>query len=129
MKLSGRDAAKWFERPNPDAPATLIYGQDAMRVALKRKVLIDALIGPNGAADMRLTRLLRGRRAQNPRRDCGRAKGRQLLPRPAGGVGGRGNRYRRRCDSGGVAGLGGGGRPSGCDLWCADATVKTAQTV
>ena len=57
MKLSGRDAAKWFERPNPDAPATLIYGQDAMRVALKRKVLIDALIGPNGAADMRLTRL------------------------------------------------------------------------
>ena len=35
----------------------LLFGADAMRVALKRAALVEALIGAEGAAEMRLTRL------------------------------------------------------------------------
>ncbi|MCE8468645.1 DNA polymerase III subunit delta, partial [Rhodovulum sulfidophilum] len=43
MKLSPRDAAGYFARPDPDRPGLLIYGNDAMRVALKRQQVIAAL--------------------------------------------------------------------------------------
>ena len=35
----------------------LLHGADAMRVALKRAALVEALIGPEGAAEMRLERI------------------------------------------------------------------------
>lgn len=57
MKLSGRDAAKFLGRPAPGTAGVLLYGSDAMRVALKRKMLVDALAGPGAADEMRLTRL------------------------------------------------------------------------
>ncbi|MEM1373997.1 MAG: DNA polymerase III subunit delta [Pseudomonadota bacterium] len=57
MKLSTRDAAAYFGRPDPHKTGILIYGADAMRVALKRQELIAALIGPEGEAEMRLTRM------------------------------------------------------------------------
>ncbi len=57
MKLSARDAARYFARPEPDKTGILIYGADAMRVALKRQELIAALIGPQGEEEMRLTRI------------------------------------------------------------------------
>lgn len=57
MKLSARDAAAYFARPDPDKAGLLIYGEDAMRVALKRQQVIAALTGPNAEAEMRLTRL------------------------------------------------------------------------
>ena len=57
MKLSAREAASHFDRPDPRRAATLIYGADGMRVALKRQALVAALIGPEGEAEMRLTRL------------------------------------------------------------------------
>lgn len=44
MKLSGRDAAAYFRNPNPDTAGLLIYGADAMRVALRRQ----DVIAPNG---------------------------------------------------------------------------------
>lgn len=56
MKLSGRDAARWLARPGPEA-AVLLYGADAMRVALKRAALVEALAGPEAAAEMRLVRM------------------------------------------------------------------------
>jgi len=57
VKLGPRDAPGYFARPDPDSTGLLIYGEDAMRVALKRQKVIAALIGPEGEAEMRLTRI------------------------------------------------------------------------
>lgn len=57
MKLSARDASRYFSNPDPKRTGILIYGPDAMRVALKRQDVIAALIGPQGEEEMRLTRI------------------------------------------------------------------------
>lgn len=57
MKLSGPAASRYFARPEPDRAGLLIFGADAMRVALKRQEVIAALVGPDGEAEMRLTRI------------------------------------------------------------------------
>ncbi|HGG05666.1 MAG TPA: DNA polymerase III subunit delta [Aliiroseovarius sp.] len=57
MKLAARDAARYFAKPDPTRMGVLIYGKDTMRVALKRQELIAALVGPDGEAEMRLTRI------------------------------------------------------------------------
>ena len=57
MKLSPRDAPAYFAKPDAERPGLLIYGQDGMRVALRRQEVITALIGPQGEEEMRLTRL------------------------------------------------------------------------
>ena len=57
MKLSPRDAPAYFARPDPDKTGLLIYGNDAMRVALRRQEVIAALLGPGAEEEMRLTRL------------------------------------------------------------------------
>lgn len=56
MKLSPRDANGYFKRPDTDKMGLLIYGMDAMRIALKRQEVIAALVGPQGEEEMRLTR-------------------------------------------------------------------------
>jgi DNA polymerase-3 subunit delta len=57
MKLSTRDANAYFKRPDTSAAGCLIFGDDAMRVALKRQDLVAALLGANAEEEMRLTRL------------------------------------------------------------------------
>ena len=57
MKLAGRQASGYFGKPETHRSGLLIYGADAMRVALKRQQVIAALIGPEGEAEMRLTRI------------------------------------------------------------------------
>ena len=57
MKLAAREAGKYFAKPDPGKTGLLIYGQDAMRVALKRQQVIAALVGPKGEEEMRLTRI------------------------------------------------------------------------
>ena len=57
MKLQARDAPGYFARPETGRAGLLIYGNDAMRVALRRQQVIRALIGPEGEAEMRLTRI------------------------------------------------------------------------
>lgn len=57
MKLAGAEASRYLARPDPGRAGVLIYGADAMRVALKRQEAIAALIGPQGEAEMRLTRM------------------------------------------------------------------------
>lgn len=57
MKLAARDAAAYFGRPDAGAAGCLIYGADAMRVALKRQQLLENLLGPEAEAEMRLTRI------------------------------------------------------------------------
>ncbi|TVP94610.1 MAG: DNA polymerase III subunit delta [Roseinatronobacter sp.] len=57
MKLNARDLARLIAKPDPQLAGILIYGQDAMRVALKRQELVAAIIGPQGEGEMRLDRM------------------------------------------------------------------------
>lgn len=57
MNLKGAEAARYCARPDPARPGLLVFGADAMRVALKRQEAIAALIGPEGEAEMRLSRM------------------------------------------------------------------------
>lgn len=57
MKLSTREAPGYFAKPDPKSTGLLIYGSDAMRVALRRQEVIKALIGEAGEEEMRLTRI------------------------------------------------------------------------
>ncbi|MCC5991334.1 MAG: DNA polymerase III subunit delta [Rhodobacteraceae bacterium] len=57
MKLTARDLARQIASPDPKLAGVLIYGPDAMRVALKRQALVAAIIGPEGESEMRLDRL------------------------------------------------------------------------
>ncbi|MGI3169586.1 DNA polymerase III subunit delta [Pseudooceanicola sp. C21-150M6] len=66
MKLSPRDAAGYFARPDKDRTGLLIYGADAMRIALKRQEVVAALVGPQGEEEMRLTRLSAGDVRKDP---------------------------------------------------------------
>ncbi|MEO6300529.1 MAG: DNA polymerase III subunit delta, partial [Paracoccaceae bacterium] len=60
MKLAGGEASRYLARPDPARAGLLIFGADTMRVALKRQEAILALIGPEGEAEMRLTRISGG---------------------------------------------------------------------
>ncbi len=57
MKLAARDALRFFARPDKAKAAILLHGPDVMRIALRRKALIDALTGPDADEEMRLTKL------------------------------------------------------------------------
>lgn len=66
MKLNAREAAGYFKKPDPNRAGLLIYGNDAMRVALRRQEVIAALIGPNGDEEMRLSRMPAGELRKDP---------------------------------------------------------------
>ncbi|MBV7408831.1 DNA polymerase III subunit delta [Maritimibacter sp. DP1N21-5] len=68
MKLKPAEAARYFAKPDPDKMGVLIYGTDAMRVALKRQELIENLLGPTYEQDMRLTRMTAGDLKSDPTR-------------------------------------------------------------
>ncbi len=57
MILRGAEASRYFAKPDPSRAGLLIFGADPMRVAIKRAEVIAALIGPDGAGEMRLTRI------------------------------------------------------------------------
>lgn len=57
MKLNARDGRAFFSKPDKSKAGTLIYGPDAMRIALRRKELIDSITGPNADEEMRLSRM------------------------------------------------------------------------
>lgn len=57
MKLSARDGKAFLANPDPRRGGVLIYGADAMRVALKRTDMLAALLGPNAEEEMRLERV------------------------------------------------------------------------
>ncbi|WBU53197.1 DNA polymerase III subunit delta [Paracoccus sp. SCSIO 75233] len=60
MIVKGAEIGRYLAKPDPTRPALLIYGQDAMRVALKRAEAVAALTGPNADEEMRLTRIAGG---------------------------------------------------------------------
>lgn len=66
MKLGARDAPAYFAKPDPQKTGLLIYGGDAMRVALRRQEVIKALIGPQGEEEMRLSRIPAGELRKDP---------------------------------------------------------------
>ncbi|WP_380055751.1 DNA polymerase III subunit delta [Falsihalocynthiibacter sp. SS001] len=80
MKLSPRDANGYFAKPDPKRTGLLIYGSDAMRVALKRQEVIAALIGPNGDDEMRLTRIAAGDLRKDPAQLLDAMKAQSFFP-------------------------------------------------
>ncbi|WP_045388137.1 DNA polymerase III subunit delta [Falsirhodobacter sp. alg1] len=66
MILKGAEAGRYFARPDPRHAGLLIFGADPMRVALRRQEVILALVGPEGEAEMRLTRLPAGDLRRDP---------------------------------------------------------------
>ncbi len=57
MKLAGAEARRYLAKPDPAKAALVIFGEDAMRVALKRAEAVLALGGPHADGEMRLTRI------------------------------------------------------------------------
>ncbi len=66
MKLTGAAARGYFNAPETERTGLLIYGADAMRVALARQRMIAALLGPGAEEEMRLTRLAGGDLRKEP---------------------------------------------------------------
>jgi DNA polymerase-3 subunit delta len=66
MKLSPRDAPRFFAKPETGRTGVLIFGNDAMRVALKRQELIANLVGPSGEEEMRLARIAASELRKDP---------------------------------------------------------------
>ncbi len=66
MILKGIEATRYFARPDPARAGLLVFGADTMRVAMKRVEVVAALIGPEGPAEMRLTRLPAGDLRKDP---------------------------------------------------------------
>ncbi|MDO5755914.1 MAG: DNA polymerase III subunit delta [Rhodobacterales bacterium] len=82
MKLSPRDAPGYFARPEPDRAGLLIYGADAMRIALRRAEVIFALTGPKGEEEMRITRMQAGELRKDPARLNDAVKAASFFPGP-----------------------------------------------
>jgi len=82
MKLSARDANRYFAKPEPGRAGLLIYGEDAMRVALKRQQVIAALVGPQGEEEMRLTRIAAGELRSDPAMLLDALKAQSFFPGP-----------------------------------------------
>ena len=82
MKLAGRQASGYFGKPETHRSGLLIYGADAMRVALKRQQVIAALIGPEGEAEMRLTRIAAGELRKDPAMLNDAIKAQSFFPGP-----------------------------------------------
>lgn len=82
MKLGGRELSAFLAKPGPDVPGVLLFGNDAMRVALKRQDLVRALIGAEGEGEMRLTRLAPGDLREDPARVMDEMKSVGFFPGP-----------------------------------------------
>lgn len=82
MKLAGREASRYFAKPDTNKVGLLIFGKDAMRVALRRQEVIAALIGPTGEEEMRLTRMQGAELRKDPARLLDAAKEISFFPGP-----------------------------------------------
>ncbi|WP_421906133.1 DNA polymerase III subunit delta [Mameliella sp.] len=82
MKLSPRDANAFFRKPDPGIAGLLIYGEDVMRVAMKRQEVVAAIVGPQGEAEMRLTRLVGGDLRRDPAQLLDAVKAQGFFPGP-----------------------------------------------
>jgi len=82
VKLTGTAAVRYFARPDPARAGLLIFGADAMRVALRRQEVIAALVGPEGEAEMRLARIPAGELRRDPAALLDAVKAQGFFPGP-----------------------------------------------
>jgi DNA polymerase-3 subunit delta len=82
VKLTGVAASRYFAKPEPDRAGLLIFGADAMRVALKRQEVIAVLVGPEGEAEMRLARIPGGEARKDPALVMDALKAQGFFPGP-----------------------------------------------
>ncbi len=82
MKLAPKDAPAYFARPDSARAGLLIYGADAMRIALRRAEVIAALVGPTGDEEMRVTRMQAGDLRKDPARLNDAVKAASFFPGP-----------------------------------------------
>jgi DNA polymerase-3 subunit delta len=83
MKLAGVAATRFFAKPEAGIAGLLIYGMDAMRVALRRQEVIAAIVGPQGEAEMRLTRMAATDLRKDPAAALDGIKARSFFPGPS----------------------------------------------
>ncbi len=82
MILKGAEASRYFAKPDPGKAGLLIFGADAMRVALRRQEVIAALIGPEGVGEMRLTRMQAAELRKDPAALLDAVRARGFFPGP-----------------------------------------------
>ncbi|WP_163848232.1 DNA polymerase III subunit delta [Pseudooceanicola aestuarii] len=82
MKLSPRDLPGYAARPEARRTGLLFYGADPMRIALRRKELVDNLIGPSGEEEMRLTRMQATELRRDPAQLADAVKAQGFFPGP-----------------------------------------------
>jgi DNA polymerase-3 subunit delta len=82
MKLTGRDAVRYFNKPDPTRTGLLIFGPDGMRVALRRQEVIKALIGEKGDEELRLTRISAAELRKHPAMLADGIKAQGFFPGP-----------------------------------------------
>lgn len=82
MKLAARDVARYCARPEADRAGLLLFGTDAMRVALRRQEVVAALLGPNGEEEMRLTRMQASEMRKDPAALVDALKAQGFFPGP-----------------------------------------------
>ncbi len=82
MKLNARDAARFFTKPDTSKAGVLLFGPDAMRIALKRQDIVAALVGPDGESEMRLTRMNGADLRKDPARLQDALKAQGFFPGP-----------------------------------------------
>lgn len=82
MKLTGRDSAAYFARPDKAAAGALLYGQDAMRVSLRRTDVLQQLLGEAASEEMRLTRLTGAELRSDPAKLLDAVKASGFFPGP-----------------------------------------------
>lgn len=86
MKLSPRDAQAYFKSPDRNAAGLLIFGEDATRVALRRRDVVAALLGPEAEGEMRLNRVAAADLRSDPAALLDAVKAVGFFPGPRGVV-------------------------------------------
>ena len=80
MKLNARDAARFLAKPDLSKAGVLLFGPDAMRIALKRQDVVATLVGAEGENEMRLTRMSGAELRKDPARLLDAIKAQGFFP-------------------------------------------------
>lgn len=80
MKLNARDAARFLAKPDLSKAGVLLFGPDAMRIALKRQDVVSTLVGSEGENEMRLTRMNGAELRKDPARVLDAIKAQGFFP-------------------------------------------------
>ena len=80
MKLNARDAARFLAKPDLSKAGVLLFGPDAMRIALKRQDVVATLVGAEGENEMRLTRMSGAELRKDPARLLDALKAQGFFP-------------------------------------------------